>query len=77
MPRRSLGLMSGSFLLEHVRNGIARMDAGEIDPLELDDLIDHYKRGKGIDEARALTTKASSGEVAANCKTVGLWAPLS
>ncbi len=31
-------------LLEHVRDGIARLDAGEIDPFELDDLIHHYKR---------------------------------
>lgn len=31
-------------LLDHVRDGFARMDAGEIDPFELDDLIHHYKR---------------------------------
>ncbi|MBW3652354.1 MAG: hypothetical protein KY433_01930 [Actinobacteria bacterium] len=31
-------------LLEHVRTGFARLDAGEIDPFELDDLIHHYKR---------------------------------
>ncbi len=31
-------------LLEHVRAGFARLDAGEIDPFELDDLIHHYKR---------------------------------
>jgi hypothetical protein len=31
-------------LLEHVREGIARYDAGEIDVFELDDLIHHYKR---------------------------------
>lgn len=31
-------------LLEHVRDGFARMDAGEIDPFDLDDLILHYKR---------------------------------
>lgn len=31
-------------LLEHVRRGIERMDAGEIDPFELDDLIHQYKR---------------------------------
>ena len=30
-------------LLEHVRDGFARMDAGEIDPFDLDDLIHHYK----------------------------------
>jgi hypothetical protein len=31
-------------LLEHVREGFARYDAGEIDAFELDDLIHHYKR---------------------------------
>ena len=31
-------------LLEHVRAGLARLDAGEIDEFELDDLIHHYKR---------------------------------
>jgi hypothetical protein len=31
-------------LLERVRDGIARMDAGEIDAFDLDDLIHHYKR---------------------------------
>jgi hypothetical protein len=31
-------------LLERVRDGFARMDAGEIEPFELDDLIHHYKR---------------------------------
>jgi hypothetical protein len=31
-------------LLEHIRSGFARLDAGEIDPFELDDLIHHYKR---------------------------------
>jgi hypothetical protein len=30
-------------LLERVRDGFAQMDAGEIDPFELDDLIHHYK----------------------------------
>ena len=30
-------------LLEHVRDGFARMDRGEIDPFELDDVIHHYK----------------------------------
>jgi hypothetical protein len=32
-------------LLEHVRNGFARMDAGEIDVFELDNLIHRYKKG--------------------------------
>jgi len=31
-------------LLEHVREGFARLDAGEIDAFELDDLIHRYKR---------------------------------
>ena len=31
-------------LLEHVREGFRRYDAGEIDAFELDDLIHHYKR---------------------------------
>lgn len=31
-------------LLEHVRDGFARFDVGEIDEFELDDLIHHYKR---------------------------------
>lgn len=31
-------------LLERVRAGFASLDAGEIDPFELDDLIHHYKR---------------------------------
>jgi hypothetical protein len=31
-------------LAEHVRDGFARLDAGEIDEFELDDLIHRYKR---------------------------------
>jgi hypothetical protein len=31
-------------LLEHVRDGLAALDAGEIDPFELDALIHRYKR---------------------------------
>lgn len=31
-------------LLERVRTGFARFDAGEIDAFDLDDLIHHYKR---------------------------------
>ena len=31
-------------LLEHVREGFARLDRGEIDAFELDDLIHRYKR---------------------------------
>lgn len=31
-------------LLERVREGFAQLDAGEIDPFKLDELIHHYKR---------------------------------
>jgi hypothetical protein len=31
-------------LLDHVRDGLARLDAGEIDEFELDELIHRYKR---------------------------------
>lgn len=31
-------------LLEHVREGFVRLDAGEIDEFELDDLVHRYKR---------------------------------
>ena len=31
-------------LLEHVRDGFRRLDAGEIDAFELDELIHRYKR---------------------------------
>jgi hypothetical protein len=31
-------------LLDHVRDGFASLDAGEIDEFELDDLIHRYKR---------------------------------
>jgi len=31
-------------LIDHVREGLARYDAGEIDAFELDELIHHYKR---------------------------------
>jgi hypothetical protein len=31
-------------LIEHVRKGLERYDAGEIDAFELDELIHHYKR---------------------------------
>jgi hypothetical protein len=31
-------------LLEHVRDGFGRYDAGELDAFELDDLIHRYKR---------------------------------
>jgi hypothetical protein len=31
-------------LLDHLRDGFRRLDAGEIDPFDLDDLIHRYKR---------------------------------
>jgi hypothetical protein len=31
-------------LLDHVRDGFRRLDTGEIDPFELDELIHRYKR---------------------------------
>ena len=31
-------------LLEHVRDGFRKLEAAEIDPFELDELIHHYKR---------------------------------
>jgi hypothetical protein len=31
-------------LLDHVREGFAQLDAGQIDEFDLDDLIHHYKR---------------------------------
>jgi len=31
-------------LLEHVREGFTKLDAGEVDEFELDDLIHRYKR---------------------------------
>ncbi len=31
-------------LLDHVRDGFTQLDAGEIDPFELDELIHRYKR---------------------------------
>lgn len=34
-------------LLGHVRDGFARLDAGEIDEFELDELIHRYKRAAG------------------------------
>ena len=31
-------------LLEHLREGFARLDAGDIDEFDLDNLVHHYKR---------------------------------
>lgn len=48
-------------LLEHVRQGFARWDAGAIDAFELDELIHHYKRA-----ARRLWNACPSGGVHAS-----------
>ena len=45
--REMIGVYHGRqlrVLLEHVRDGFAQLDAGEIDAFELDELIHHYKR---------------------------------
>lgn len=49
--RRAARAMIGEYhetelrkLLAHVRDGFRRLEAGEIDPFDLDDLIHHYKR---------------------------------
>jgi len=59
-------------LLEHVREGFARLDAGEIDAFELDEVIHHYKRSarelwkfcgsSGSEWARAANALAFSRE---------------
>ena len=58
-------------LLEHVRDGFARLDAGELDAFELDDLIHRYKRSArelwtfcnlGASAARAIEDARESGE---------------
>jgi hypothetical protein len=62
-------------LLEHVREGFARWDAGAIDAFELDELIHHYHRssqklwsmcvGRGAQPsqlARLLEWQAAEGE---------------
>jgi hypothetical protein len=54
-------------LLEHVREGLARYDAGELDAFELDDLIHHYKRA-----AQKLWSFCSGGgsEIYSTAKTL-------
>ena len=49
--RRAARAMIGEYheqqlrgLLEHVRDGLRQLDAGEIDPFDLDELIHHYTR---------------------------------
>jgi hypothetical protein len=43
-------------LLDHIRDGFAKMDRDEIDPFELDEPIHHYKRS-----ARKLWSFCGSG----------------
>ena len=62
-------------LLEHVRDGFVRFDAGEINEFDLDDLIHHYKRsaselwkfcgttgGQWLSAARALAYRRERGD---------------
>lgn len=42
--RGALPLCQLLALLEHVRDGLTRLDRDEIDVFELDELIHHYKR---------------------------------
>jgi hypothetical protein len=49
--RRAAGELIGRYheeqllgLIDHVRRGIAQLDADEIDVFELDEIIHHYKR---------------------------------
>lgn len=62
-------------LLEHVREGFAQLDAGDINEFQLDDLIHRYKRaakhlwlfcessgGQSLHAATALTTMRDRGE---------------
>jgi hypothetical protein len=57
-------------ILERVREGFARLDAGEIDAFELDDLIHRYKRSaKELWKFCELT--GSKAEVAA--RTLEFW----
>lgn len=62
-------------LLEHVRAGFVRLDAGEIDEFDLDDLIHRYKRsavelwkfcgssgGQWLSAARALAYQREHGD---------------
>lgn len=62
-------------LLDHVRDGFGRLDSGEIDEFELDDLIHRYKRaaanlwsfcgssgGRWLQAAKALQYLEQTGE---------------
>lgn len=62
-------------LLDHVRDGFARLDTGDIDVFELDDLIHRYKRsaadlwrfcgssgGQWLQAANALAFRRARGE---------------
>jgi hypothetical protein len=62
-------------LLEHVRDGFVRLDAGDIDVFELDDIVHRYKRaaaklwsfcgssgGKWLQAANVLTAIRDRGD---------------
>jgi hypothetical protein len=55
-------------LIEHVREGLARYDAGDIDAFELDELIHHYKRA-----SQKLWTFCTGGgaQTHATARTIG------
>jgi hypothetical protein len=54
-------------LIEHVRDGLARYDVGEVDAFELDDLIHHYKRA--TQKLWSFCT-GSGGQVATTARTL-------
>ena len=58
-------------LLEHIRDGFARLDAGELDAFELDEVVHCYKRSArelrkfsnlGASPARAIEDARERGE---------------
>src|SRR5215203_2181208 len=65
-------------LIEHVREGLARLDAGEIDAFELDELIHHYKRAAQKLWSSACAAVRRRGRSSgcgrrANSPTGGIW----
>jgi hypothetical protein len=57
-------------LLEHVRDGFARLDAGELDAFDVDDLIHHYRRS--ADELLEFCGQSGSAWLAA-ARTLEYW----
>ena len=57
-------------LIEHVRDGIARYDAGKIDAFDLDELIHQYKRS-----TQKLWTfcVGAGGHVESAAKAIDMW----